>query len=101
MIDSADLTQELRHVWPTGVAWTRLENRLTETVEVAEVVFTPGTWPGRAAPPLRYAVFTVPAALRAHARQLTARKHLRDLRAMLRVGRASRYGSSGFWGLCA
>ena len=53
---------------------------------------------------LRYEVFTVPAALRAHARQLTARlgappltleevvtarKHLRDLRPTLRAGNAS------------
>ena len=53
---------------------------------------------------LRYEVFTVPAAIRAQARQLTARlgappltveevvtarKHLRDLRATLRAGNAS------------
>lgn len=209
---SADLTPELRHVCTApGVAWTRFEDRLTETVEVAEVVFTPGAWPKAAAPlryvalrfspkqgqlfdqgpkhlavvsnrwelaapalvrwhwgkagtiefvhdvtkndlaagvppsgkfgasaawyrltlltynvltvlrhralpprfwdarpkRLRYEVFTVPAAIRAHARQLTARlgappltvaevvtarKHLRDLRATLRAGNASGSG---------
>ena len=39
-----------------------------------------------------YEVFPVPAALHAHARRLTARNHLRDLRATLRTERASRNG---------
>jgi hypothetical protein len=69
-------------------------------------VLTPRFWDARPTR-LRYAVFTVPAALRAHARQLTARlgappltvegvvtarEHLRDLRATLRARRASGCG---------
>lgn len=51
---SADMTQDLRQVCTAhGVAWALFEDRVTETVEVAEVVFTPGTWP-KAAAPLRY-----------------------------------------------
>lgn len=51
---SADMTGELHRVCAApGVAWARLEDRLTETVDVAEVEFTPGDWP-KAAAPLRY-----------------------------------------------
>lgn len=51
---SADMTQDLRQVGTApGVPWALFEDRVTETVEVAEVEFTPGTWSKRA-PPLRY-----------------------------------------------
>lgn len=51
---SADMTEDLRAVCTArGVPWALCEGRVTETVEVAEVVFVPGTWPKRAAP-LRY-----------------------------------------------
>lgn len=51
---SADMTVELHRVCASpGVAWERLEDRVTETVDVAEVEFTPGDWPKTAAP-LRY-----------------------------------------------
>jgi hypothetical protein len=51
---SADLTPELRRICArAGVAWTKLEDRDHETVEIAEVEFTPGNWPKRALP-LRY-----------------------------------------------
>jgi len=51
---SADMTEELAAVCRAPeVQWTRFEERVTETVEVAEVGFTPGDWPKRAAP-LRY-----------------------------------------------
>jgi len=51
---SADMSPELRRVCTArGVAWHRFEARVTELVEVAEVEFTPGTWPKTAAP-LRY-----------------------------------------------
>lgn len=51
---SADLTSELRRVCAQpSVAWTKLEDRDDETVEVAEVEFTPGNWP-KGASPLRY-----------------------------------------------
>ena len=51
---SADMTEDLRAICTArGVRWTSFEDRVAETVEVAEVVFTPGDWPKRAAP-LRY-----------------------------------------------
>ena len=51
---SADMTRELRQVCAAPrVAWQRLEDRLTDTVDVAEVEFTPGHWAKNAAP-LRY-----------------------------------------------
>jgi hypothetical protein len=56
---SADMTVELHRVCAApSVAWARLEDRRTETVDVAEVdvaevEFTPGDWP-KAAAPLRY-----------------------------------------------
>jgi hypothetical protein len=51
---SADMTPELhQRCAAPEVAWARLEDRLTETVDVAEVEFTPGVWPKTAAP-LRY-----------------------------------------------
>lgn len=51
---SADMTSELRRVCTQpAVSWELLEDRVTETVEVAEVEFTPGDWPKTAAP-LRY-----------------------------------------------
>jgi hypothetical protein len=50
---SADMTPELRQVCLAAGPWTVLEDRVTETVAVAEVEFVPGTWT-KAAPPLRY-----------------------------------------------
>lgn len=51
---SADMTAELAAVCRApDVRWTLFEDRVTETVELAEVVFVPGTWPKQAAP-LRY-----------------------------------------------
>ena len=51
---SADMTRELSRVCAApDVAWTRLEDRVTDTVDVGEVEFTPGDWP-KAAAPLRY-----------------------------------------------
>jgi DDE family transposase len=51
---SADMTEELAAVCTArGVRWAAFEDRVPETVELAEVVFVPGNWPKRAAP-LRY-----------------------------------------------
>jgi len=51
---SADMTAALHQVCAApSVTWARLEDRVTETVDVAEVEFTPGDWPKTAAP-LRY-----------------------------------------------
>lgn len=51
---SADMTPELRRACAEPVTpWELLEERVTESVEVAEVEFTPGDWPKHAAP-LRY-----------------------------------------------
>lgn len=51
---SADLTPELRRICArSDVTWTKLEDRDHETVEIAEVEFTPGNWP-KGALPLRY-----------------------------------------------
>lgn len=51
---SADMTADLRAACTArGRRWVPFEDRATETVEVAEVAFTPGNWPKRAAP-LRY-----------------------------------------------
>lgn len=51
---SADVTPEFRRVCTApGVTWTRLEDRLTDTVDGAEIEFTPGVW-AKGAPPLRY-----------------------------------------------
>jgi hypothetical protein len=51
---SADMTAELRGVCGAPrVQWALFEDRVTETVECAEVEFVPGTWPKQAAP-LRY-----------------------------------------------
>jgi DDE family transposase len=53
---SADMTKDLRRVCThPAVRWASLEDRLTETVDLAEVVFAPGDWP-KAAAPLRYIV---------------------------------------------
>lgn len=50
----ADMTQELRRECARAhVPWARLEDRRHETVDLAEVEFTPGDWP-RTARPLRY-----------------------------------------------
>ena len=56
---SADMSPELRQVCaaPT-VAWTAFEERVTETVRIAEVEFTPGDWPKQAAP-LRYVALEI------------------------------------------
>jgi len=51
---SADMTQDLRRVCVgPDVAWMRFEQRISETVALAEVEFTPGNWP-KTASPLRY-----------------------------------------------
>lgn len=51
---SADMTQELRRACARPVSpWAAFEDRVSETVEIAEVEFTPGDWP-RDAAPLRY-----------------------------------------------
>jgi hypothetical protein len=61
---SADMTVELRRVCAaTGVTWMRREDRVTETVDVAEVEFTPGNWP-KSAVPLRYLALRIRATQR-------------------------------------
>lgn len=51
---SADMTEELAAVCQArDVRWAPFEERVTESVDLAEVVFVPGNWPKRAAP-LRY-----------------------------------------------
>lgn len=51
---SADMSPELRRVCTqSGLGWQVLEERITETVALAEVEFVPGQWPKTAAP-LRY-----------------------------------------------
>jgi hypothetical protein len=51
---SADMSAELRRVCTqSGLAWQIVEERVTETVALAEVEFVPGQWPKTAAP-LRY-----------------------------------------------
>ena len=56
---SADMSQELRKVCAdAAVAWALLEDRVTETVRVAEVEFTPGDWP-KPAQPLRYVALEI------------------------------------------
>jgi len=51
---SADMTPELRQARTQPVSpWELLEDRVTESVEIAEVEFTPGDWP-KHAEPLRY-----------------------------------------------
>jgi Transposase DDE domain group 1 len=51
---SAEMTADLRQTGGRqAVPWTILEDRVTETVAVADVEFTPGRWPKHAAP-LRY-----------------------------------------------
>jgi len=56
---SADMTPELRRVCTQpDVSWTLLEGRPGETVDLAEVEFTPGDWP-KAALPLRYVALRI------------------------------------------
>lgn len=56
---SADMTSELRRVcMQPDVAWTLLEARPEETVDFAEVEFTPGNWP-KSAFPLRYVALRI------------------------------------------
>lgn len=56
---SADMSPELRKVCADpAVAWALLEDRVTETVRVAEVEFTPGAWP-KQANPLRYVAIEI------------------------------------------
>ena len=53
------MTAELRRACTQPLTpWTLLEDRVTETVEVAEVEFTPGDWPKHAAP-LRYVALRI------------------------------------------
>jgi hypothetical protein len=48
------MTPELRRVCTASyVPWQFFEDRVPETVEVADVLFVPGVWP-KQAPPLRY-----------------------------------------------
>jgi hypothetical protein len=56
---SADITPELRRLcMQADREWTLLETRPHETVEISEVVFTPGQWP-KAASPLRYVALRI------------------------------------------
>src|SRR5260370_38166517 len=56
---SADMSPELRKVCADpAVGWSLLEDRVTETVRVAEVEFTPGDWP-KQAKPLRYVALEI------------------------------------------
>ena len=56
---SADMTADLRRVCTQAdLVWTLLEDRPRETVEISEVVFTPGQWP-KTASPLRYVVLRI------------------------------------------
>jgi hypothetical protein len=56
---SADMTPELRRLCTQADReWTLLETRPHETVEISEVVFTPGQWP-KAASPLRYVALRI------------------------------------------
>jgi hypothetical protein len=56
---SADMSPELRKVCADpAIAWALLEDRVTETVRVAEVEFTPGAWP-KQAHPLRYVAIEI------------------------------------------
>lgn len=56
---SADMSPELRKVCADpAVGWALLEDRVTETVRVAEVEFTPGDWP-KQADPLRYVALDI------------------------------------------
>lgn len=51
---SADMTEELQKICKkASVQWALFEDRIDETVDWAEVEFTPGDWPKDAAP-LRY-----------------------------------------------
>lgn len=50
---SADMTPELRRTCERARGWRQLEDRVTETVDLTEVEFTPGRW-WKDAPPLRY-----------------------------------------------
>ena len=56
---SADMSAELRKVCADpAVEWALFEDRVTETVRVAEVEFTPGDWP-KQANPLRYVALEI------------------------------------------
>lgn len=56
---SADMSPELRRVCAApAVAWELFEDRVTETVRVAEVEFTPGLWP-KQGHPLRYVALEI------------------------------------------
>lgn len=56
---SADMTVELRRVCTQAdLVWILLEDRPRETVEISEVVFTPGQWP-KTASPLRYVALRI------------------------------------------
>lgn len=56
---SADMTADLRReCTQTELVWTLLEERPRETVEISDVVFTPGQWPKSAAP-LRYVALRI------------------------------------------
>ena len=56
---SADMSPELRKICADpAVGWAVLEDRVTETVRIAEVEFTPGDWPKQATP-LRYVALEI------------------------------------------
>ena len=56
---SADMTPELRRVCTQpDLGWALLEGRPRETVDFAEVEFTPGNWP-KTASPLRYVALRI------------------------------------------
>jgi hypothetical protein len=48
---SADMTEDLAAACRAGdVRWSLFEDRVTETVDLAEIVFAPGNWPKQTAP---------------------------------------------------
>jgi hypothetical protein len=56
---SADMTEQLQEVCKTAsVQWAVFEDRVDETVDWAEVEFTPGNWP-KDATPLRYVALRI------------------------------------------
>lgn len=55
---SADMTLELKKVCKAATNWALFEDRVDETVDWAEVEFTPGDWP-KDASPLRYVALRI------------------------------------------
>jgi hypothetical protein len=55
---SADMTQPLHDVCKATTDWSLFEDRVDETVEWADIEFTPGQWP-KDASPLRYVALRI------------------------------------------